>query len=132
MADWLRRARRLKREKDPEPGFVVELFKSAAGRFSCLECGAVGLQAGTPREDEEDWGVSRPCEVCGRPVGAERLEIFPDTRVCASCKQKEERNGPSAEPEYCPRCGGLMHVQPSRRAGISRYVFVCSDCGKER
>jgi DnaK suppressor protein len=31
------------------------------------------------------------CERCGNPIPPERLEIFPETRLCVSCKNKVEQ-----------------------------------------
>lgn len=31
------------------------------------------------------------CERCGKPIEPERLQIFPETRVCVSCKNELER-----------------------------------------
>ena len=31
------------------------------------------------------------CEICGQPIGRARLEAMPYTRLCLSCKEKEER-----------------------------------------
>ena len=31
------------------------------------------------------------CEVCGEPIGKERLMVFPRATMCVTCKQREER-----------------------------------------
>jgi DnaK suppressor protein len=31
------------------------------------------------------------CEVCGEPIGKNRLMVFPRATMCVSCKQREER-----------------------------------------
>jgi DnaK suppressor protein len=31
------------------------------------------------------------CEVCGEPIGKNRLMVFPRATMCMSCKQREER-----------------------------------------
>jgi len=31
------------------------------------------------------------CEVCGQPIGKDRLQVFPRATMCVTCKQKEER-----------------------------------------
>ena len=31
------------------------------------------------------------CEVCGRPIGKDRLQVFPRATMCVTCKQREER-----------------------------------------
>jgi DnaK suppressor protein len=38
-----------------------------------------------------DAGSYGNCEVCGEPIGADRLEAFPRAALCVSCKQREER-----------------------------------------
>jgi transcription elongation factor Elf1 len=131
MLAWLRRHGRLRRADDVDSEFVKELFSANAGRFSCPECGSVGLAAGPPREDEEDWVIGRACEVCGKPISAERIEIFPDAKVCAGCKEDDEAGRSRDQPDYCPRCGGIMQLRPTRGHGISRYQMVCPDCGRK-
>ena len=37
---------------------------------------------------DSSYGV---CEVCGQPVGKNRLMVFPRATMCLSCKQREER-----------------------------------------
>jgi predicted RNA-binding Zn-ribbon protein involved in translation (DUF1610 family) len=129
MVEWLRRHGRLKRAEQPQAAFVEELFLATADRFACPECGAVGLVAGPPREEDECWEIGRACQVCGQPIPAERLEAVPDTQVCARCKVDEEAGKTHEQPEYCPRCGAILQVQPTRGAGISRYRMVCPECG---
>ena len=126
MHRWLRGVGMLKREKEPNPGLVEELFLQTAGRFACPECRAVGLTAGEPREEEVDWGEARSCDECGKPIPPERLEVFPDATVCAACKEA----GPTTEREFCPQCGAVLQMRRSGGAGISRYVMVCPECGK--
>jgi len=130
MVSWLQRHGRLRRAQEPEPAVVDELFTVAAGQFSCPECGAVGLLVRPATDDDEDWGESRPCEVCGQPIPPERLVAIPSTRVCAHCKQDEEAGESQDQPEYCPRCGAIMQLRQSRGAGIARYAMVCPECGK--
>jgi DnaK suppressor protein len=36
------------------------------------------------------------CEICGQPIGVARLKAMPSTRLCFSCKEKEERAGRGA------------------------------------
>jgi hypothetical protein len=37
---------------------------------------------------------TRPCEVCGQPIEAERLEVVPETRLCiAHARQIEKEYG---------------------------------------
>ncbi len=31
------------------------------------------------------------CEVCGKPIGKGRLQVFPRATLCLECKQREER-----------------------------------------
>ena len=37
------------------------------------------------------------CEICSQPIGRARLEAMPYTRLCLSCKEKEERAGRGAQ-----------------------------------
>ncbi len=38
-----------------------------------------------------DAGTYGWCEVCGQPIGKDRLIAFPRATLCMSCKQREER-----------------------------------------
>ena len=38
-----------------------------------------------------DTGHYGWCEVCGLPIGKDRLMVFPRATMCVSCKQREER-----------------------------------------
>ena len=40
------------------------------------------------RIEDGTYGV---CEVCGKPIGKARLQVFPRATLCMSCKQREER-----------------------------------------
>jgi predicted RNA-binding Zn-ribbon protein involved in translation (DUF1610 family) len=129
MVEWLRGCRMVRRDAAPEPELVPELFRSAAGKFVCPQCGAKGLAVG-PVEDLDDaaWGMGRACDACGRPIDAERLAALPDTRLCVACQAKDDRGQTADEPEYCPRCGSLMAVRQTRGSGVTRYKQVCPQC----
>ncbi|HVV29939.1 MAG TPA: TraR/DksA C4-type zinc finger protein [Mycobacteriales bacterium] len=38
-----------------------------------------------------DAGTYGYCEVCGNPIGKERLKAFPKVTLCVTCKQRENR-----------------------------------------
>lgn len=38
-----------------------------------------------------DQGTYGQCEVCGEPIGKNRLMAFPRATLCMTCKQREER-----------------------------------------
>ena len=126
---WLQRHGRLRRAEQPEADLTQEMFRVTADRFACPACGAVGLAVGDPDEADE-WESGRACDVCRQVIPPERLEVFPDTRVCAQCKDAEETGQSTEEPEYCPRCGAIMQLRSARGSGISRYQLVCPECGK--
>jgi hypothetical protein len=131
MLERLHAAGMLKREKEPDWELVRELFRSSATARRCEKCGscAVVLQLCADAEDD-DWGDVRCCEQCGATIPAQRLEIFPDTRLCVACRQTRDRGVEDTEPEYCPRCGSVMQMRLSRSSGISRYVMHCGVCGR--
>ena len=128
-ADWLRKAGMLKRNREPSADELAELLLAAAVRLPCPECGHDGLLARDAADEAEDWPDARPCQDCGRPISAERLEALPRATLCAACQRGEERGDPSVseEADYCPRCGSPMTVRKSGGTGITRYVAVCSD-----
>lgn len=45
-------------------------------------------QSALHRFDHGGYGV---CEVCGEPIGKDRLEVFPRATMCLACKKREER-----------------------------------------
>ena len=119
----------LRRENNPDWDLLVELITSAAPSFTCPECedqGLIAIPAG--EENGEEWGMARSCQVCGRTIDSERLEIFPETRVCMACKQSEEHGEASDEVTYCPKCGAPMTLKTSGGPGITRYEYRCSNC----
>jgi RNA polymerase-binding protein DksA len=38
-----------------------------------------------------DAGTYGTCEICGNPIGKERLKAFPKVTLCVTCKQREMR-----------------------------------------
>jgi transcription elongation factor Elf1 len=129
MADWLRRYRLVKNISDGETELLVELFRTSTDRFACPQCGHAGLIA-SPSEplDDKAWGESRKCESCGTPIPPARLEIFPDTRLCVACQNRDERGELTGPAEYCPHCGTVMVLKRAGGAGITRYVMTCPAC----
>lgn len=119
----------LKRETDPRPDLMRELLTTMADQLTCQDCREAGL---TIQDDwDDDWEDEVRCEGCKAIIPAERLEIFPDTKFCPSCKSKSEAGEePGAEAEYCQRCGGLMKLTKRRGSGIAGYAMTCSECGK--
>jgi predicted RNA-binding Zn-ribbon protein involved in translation (DUF1610 family) len=130
MADWLLRHRIIKSTRENERELLAELFRTSAARFACPQCGHDGLIASPSAPlDDEAWGLARKCETCGAPIPPERLEVFPDTRLCVACQNREERGELKGPAEYCPRCGSIMELSQAR-GGITRYVMSCRACGR--
>jgi predicted RNA-binding Zn-ribbon protein involved in translation (DUF1610 family) len=133
MVELLRAQRLVKSTSDIETDMLVELFRSSAGKFRCAECGHVGLLATAAADlDDEAWGEARKCESCGAVIPAERLEVFPETRLCVDCQQRDESGEIAGEAEYCPRCGAVMMLERSRVIGITRYLMICPACRRGR
>ena len=126
MAKQLRAWGKFRREAEADREFIVELFLNEITSRSCEKCGASPLSINDFAFDEDDWGDPVLCEVCKLEIPAERLEIFPNEKRCAKCKDKPDAD----EPEFCASCGGLMVLRQRGGAGISRYQMVCSDCGR--
>ncbi len=125
VARWLHSAGRLRRDQQPELEIMHEILKGIAGELACPDCGRQGLLAAV-RSDDDDWPEARRCEGCGQPIGAERIAALPDAVLCADCQQREESGRATGKVEYCPRCGAVMELRLSRKAGISRYTMQCS------
>jgi predicted RNA-binding Zn-ribbon protein involved in translation (DUF1610 family) len=130
MAARLRQVGKLRRAAEPEAVVLAELFVAAAPGFRCDACGHVGLSPKPAAGDNDDWEGQRACESCGRLIPAERVELFPNVKVCVACQSKNESGQDQAEPEYCPRCGAIMKLRQSRARGITRYVTTCPECGR--
>jgi hypothetical protein len=131
MIDWLRRARMVRKGIEPDAELLGELFRSAAGKFACPECGEIGMTVRAPDDgDDESWGMARRCEGCGQPIDRERLEALPDTRLCTACQAGDEQGAAGGPAEYCERCGNIMVTRPTRGAGVTRYVTVCPICAR--
>ena len=134
MMQRLRRAKTLRREGQPDAELVFELFRSAGGKLACDRCLATGLIVELPDQDaldwnEASWDQTRPCEVCGQPIAAERIELFPDALRCTKCQASQERGQTDEVLEYCPKCGSIMTLRTSERGGITRYQLRCQSCG---
>lgn len=129
MLRWLRDVRQVRRDAEPEPELLAELFRVAAAKFTCPKCAAVGLVVReVAEEDNEAWGMARACEACKRPIPVERLEVFPDARLCTACQAQSDRGELTGPAEYCPRCGSVMGVRQGGGAGVTRYVMSCPSC----
>ena len=64
-------------ERDQEMSLVQnarDMLEQAQLAFRLFETGEYG------------W-----CEVCGKPIGKDRLQVFPRATMCLSCKLREER-----------------------------------------
>jgi RNA polymerase-binding transcription factor DksA len=131
IVDWLRRERRIRGDVEHEPEMIAELFRASADRLRCPQCAAVGLVARTVEaENDEAWGMARPCAVCGRPIDRERLEALPAATLCVACQSRDDRGESPDAPEYCPKCGSAMVVRQTRTPGVTRYVVACPQCGR--
>lgn len=129
MVEHLRHVGVFKRQKDPAPQLVRELYTQQIPLLACSVCGQVGYDQHSPDEfDDEQWGQDRKCEVCKQVIPAERLEVFPDSRRCTACQQSADQGEDTAEIEYCPRCGGIMELRLRGGAGITGYAMRCSSC----
>jgi DNA-directed RNA polymerase subunit RPC12/RpoP len=129
MDRMLRGLKLLRPEAKPDPDIVVELIKAAQPKLTCPYCSGQGLALeSAPTESDEDWGMARACESCGKPIPAERLEVFPSTRLCLGCQAADEQGESGDAPEYCSRCGTPMQLRKSTRPGITRYEMHCPNC----
>jgi predicted RNA-binding Zn-ribbon protein involved in translation (DUF1610 family) len=132
MLRWLQSAGMMRRAKEPEAPLIEELFAQSGDRFACPQCGRMGLLVEDADDDWSDdaWGEARKCARCGKPIPAERLEIFPNATHCAACQQTAD-SAEADTPEYCPRCGAIMTLRAARIGGVQRYQMVCPSCGEK-
>lgn len=129
LLERLRSLGLFKREQDPDPELVRTLLTSRAGEIACPTCHQTGLTIESlSDEDTADWNDARCCEHCTAVLDPERLEVFPEARLCSICQQRDEQRAGEGDPEYCPQCGAVMELRVSRASGLSRYVLVCRAC----
>ena len=120
MVEHLRSVGVFKRQKEPDLQLVRELYAQQIPLIPCSVCGQASCDPQSPDElDDEEWGGDRKCEGCRQAIPAERLEVFPDTRLCMQCQQSADRGEDTEEIEYCPRCGGIMELRLRGGAGIT-------------
>ena len=118
----------LRRDSSPPADLLRELLTSISGQLPCSECG--GLGASVEDDWTDDWSDEVACEGCGAAIDPERLEIFPDSKLCAKCQGTAEAGGdPGQDSEYCPRCGAIMKLSRRGGAGLAGYQMTCPDCG---
>jgi hypothetical protein len=126
VAGWLRRAGMLKRNPQATPEEMRELILAVAARLACPQCGHIGLAAADAPDEEALWPAARRCEVCGKPIPPERLDVFAAATMCVACQQASDQGRAPQETEYCPQCGAPLVVRPTRGQGVTRYALVCS------
>ncbi len=132
LAARLRKLGMFRRDADPPSELVKEMVSRMADAFSCSTCQNVGLTV-TDKDpfDDEDWGQGRKCESCRALIPPERLEIFPDTRLCMACKSADESGATDeGEADYCPRCGDIRHLRQRGGTGVAGYKMFCPTCGR--
>ena len=123
MVARLRSVAVLRREADPDPDLLLELFRYSVAKFSCHACDHLGLQL--QEVATADWDTVRMCSVCGGRIPSERLELFPTAQRCARCETAAD-NGP--ERDFCPKCGEVLTTRLRRGAGIAKYELSCPRC----
>jgi hypothetical protein len=128
MLERLRAVQMLRPGAAPDPELLPQLFIAAAAKSTCPDCGRMGLAAIRETQSDDEWPGARPCEGCGEPIGQERLLALPGARRCARCQQADESGQSSGAADYCPRCGSIMQLKPTRSAGLTRYALFCPAC----
>lgn len=123
----LRASGKMRRSDEPDVALLVELAKTATKSWCCEKCEHQGLAFREVQDNPDDWNDARACEACGQLIPPERVELYPDSTLCAGCQRKVE-SGQSPAAEYCPRCGSILQLRPTKSAGISRYAMYCASC----
>lgn len=125
-ASWLLAAGRLRTQSEATRDELRELVVALAPQIACSACGQLRLTASIIADDPADWPAARRCDDCGELIPPERLEVFPDARLCMKCQRRDDRGFSPDAIEYCPTCGSPLTLGPSRGAGIRRYVMQCT------
>jgi len=105
IAKRLRKLGLLRRAAEPPVEMLQELLISHGSQLTCDQCKAVGLVIGDPAVEDDfddDWQQAILCEVCRKPIPAERLEFMPKTTRCVDCQSAEDRGEVEEEFDYCP------------------------------
>jgi predicted RNA-binding Zn-ribbon protein involved in translation (DUF1610 family) len=119
----------LKRDDQRDLAFLIALAGAQSRQLTCNHCGRGGIKVEVADEANEWDRPTKPCAACGRPIPPERLELFPDSELCAACQQRVERGQtPDQHDDYCPRCGARMVVRQKRGSGLAGYEMICPDC----
>jgi predicted RNA-binding Zn-ribbon protein involved in translation (DUF1610 family) len=123
----LRRLGMIKREEQAELSLLQELARIKKGEIHCPSCRKPGFTAEAIDPHADGWGEGKPCANCGREIPPERLELYPDQELCASCQGKIDAGGQLSGDDYCPHCGTPMIVKQTSQ-GVSRYQQICPSC----
>lgn len=128
LAGRLRALGMLKRDDQQSSEILLALAGAARLRLTCGQCGSGGLDF-QPEADDE-WGAAgKPCAACGAIIPAERVELFPESDLCAACQARVDRGqSPDQHDDYCPRCGTRMVVRQRTGSGLTGYAMVCPAC----
>ena len=117
----------------PDAEMVSALSATVADKLRCEACGQCGVQMTMIDTmfdlpcDAGDWPVEvRSCRNCRQQIALERLQVFPQTQLCAKCQHQEDL-GPDAH--YCPHCGSHLRIEKAPSGGITRYQERCDHCG---
>jgi DNA-directed RNA polymerase subunit M/transcription elongation factor TFIIS len=125
----LRKLGMLKRGDDADGQYLLQLAAAARDRLLCSACGRHGVSVQLAEDRDEFESPSRPCAACGASIPVERLELFPDSELCAACQQRVDRGQtPDQHDDYCPRCGTRMVVRERRGSGLAGYELICPEC----
>jgi DnaK suppressor protein len=128
VASQLRALGMLRRDDQQSLEFLLQLAGSARERLLCSACGGRGATI-EPAPDDEWGSTSNACTACGATIPAERLELFPESDLCAACQSRVDRGQtPDQHDDYCPHCGTRMTVRQRRGSGIAGYELICPAC----
>ena len=125
----LRQNSRLRREAKPSWDFVVQLWNLEPSASLCAECGESTLVL-QPFINQGGWDdeVVR-CEGCRQVIAQERLEIFPETRVCYKCQSAlEQPTSQISDQGFCPSCENYLETILAS-SHLARYRQRCQKCG---
>jgi RNA polymerase-binding transcription factor DksA len=69
-------------EHDPEGATIAFERQQVVALLDAARRRLADVEAALERRDTGGYGV---CEVCGRPIAAERLAVRPSARTCVAC-----------------------------------------------
>ena len=81
-----------KKEEGASEAFELEKRLALESRLSGL---LAEVEHALQKVEHGTYGL---CDICGRPIGMERLEVLPQASLCLDCKSRQAKNAKGKPP----------------------------------